>query len=928
MRSWLPLLCALALGACTPDVAQDEPPFRVVAEFDPAAEIPRVPAPNALAYDDETARLAPPDHPGLTEAERQLNDYLRQLDGFPAGGSATQTFSAPLEPASVTTDAVRVLDVTDPENVRALPTPVQLTRCASQCAYAPDPAGCTTSCRAELQVTVRYEPDARRVRIEAPFEASRTYAVALLAGEGGLRGEGGAPVVGAPAFVMLRSQRPLTTCEDLSAADCRPATSLIRGETEDEARASAVRLERARRQLAPALAFLEEQGIPRQTLASAWTFHTARMPLATFDPGRRFVPFPTDLLLENGRVALPDELTDDASAQTLKASLNTLDGFSMTASIYVEVSDAVGAATLRLARSSLAASQFVLARLDNPSEQVPVQLTCHACGDFNANPGAQPDQLSLKPTRPLRPKTTYVLLWLTGARGRDGLRVQPSGALALLRLSTPLWANGKSALAGLDDESAEALETLRQKYAPTFALADGLGIARADILWATFFTTQSGPLELPALRALPQTWNLTTQVTGGPGNLTLLNTSSLASYLPDVRWVKEGSYTAGNALDPSGTEEDLSSGLSIPTEGAFTAATLASPTLEQRQFFLAVPKVAKTPATGKIPVLIFQHGLGGSRRNAFAIANTAAQFGYATLAIDAPFHGNRTFCQANVECRVGTVCTNHRCPDDPNDPNDGYALTPLGTFTDLIGVPLRSGEQFVSTTNLLASRDHFRQQVIDLAQLVRVLGDTTAGIGAIDVDDAATGAVVETLDPQNPRYIGQSMGGIMGALITAALPEILSATLNVPGASQADIVANASHWNARKAQVDAYLTARGRGPGTQAYERFIDHGRWAMDAADPQNVGRHLIAEPLPDALTQAPLPRKRVFISWIQGDQVVPNATTQLFINSIDAAPAPANFKQKMYVGGDHAFLVDVISLNAPLAYQAQAEAMQWVDP
>lgn len=875
----------------------------VVAEYDPSAAVPVVPRPNDLAL-YRTGLVDVADAEGVPEAEVQFNRYLRTLDGFPSSATASCTFSGPLDPATVQA-AARVLDVTDP------------------------------SAPIELSSTASYEESKRRLKVTARFGRERSYAVALLAGAGGLKGAGGEEVVGAPTFSLLRAKKPLATCSDLAAADCRPTTSLISGESAEDERAKAVLLERARRALKPALDLLEKQGVPREQVAAGWVFSTHRMGLATFDPASKVVPFPNDLLMKDGRVNLPPDPADDLSAQQLKAALNALDGFSTSASLLTEGSEAKGAADVRLDGRSLDASQFRLVNLDNPSELVPVEVSCRSCGEGAKAPGSEPDQVALKPALPLRSHTRYAVLWLKGAQTLAGKPVNASPLFALSRLSAPLASGGKSTLDSLDDLFAVLLEPLRQKLQPALAAADRLSIPREEVLLAWTFTTQT-TTELSQLRAKPQAWGLPSGLSGGPASLVAVDLSLLAQTSAligrdvhsEIRWAKEGEFTSGNALDPLGSEVNLASGLSVPTDGAFTSSALASPRPEARRFILFVPKTARYP-DGRTPLVFFHHGLGQSRRDSVAIANTAARAGYATLAIDAPFHGLRSYCQSSADCRAGTSCTGHRCPDTLADPNDGYRIrtigTPLGPRPDPLETPDISGSQFSSSTNVFASRDHFRQQVIDYGQLIRVLEDKVSGLAAIDVDDPAT-SVVEKLEPSGPGYLGQSLGGIIGTLIAAAVPEIPASTLNVPGASMTDIMLTAPAFSSGKQAMDAYLAARGKPVGSQAYEQFLDIARWVLDPADPQSFGRHLIAEPLRDELAGAAGPRKKIFVQWIEGDQVVPNPTTRLLVRSVDAAPAPGNFRDKMYTGGSHAFLLDLFT-SPGLALAAQAEAIQWID-
>ncbi|MFL5319596.1 MAG: hypothetical protein ACJ790_08050, partial [Myxococcaceae bacterium] len=597
-----------------------------------------------------------------------------------------------------------------------------------------------------------------------------------------------------------------------------------------------------------------------------------------------------------------------------------LDGFSTTAAILTESGPTTGAANDRLDADSLGSTQFLLVNLAKPTETVGVDVTCKSCGKVGTPPGTEPDQLRLVPQLPLRSHTQYAMFWIRGVKGLNDTKLANTGsAWALMRLSTPLVVNGVSQVPAVDVLTASLIEPLRLQYQPLLQMMDAKGIAREDVMLAWTFTTQTTTEPLAALRNKPQEWNLPTATVGtlAAVDYSLLNTASIFTgqdWVSQIRWIKEGQFTSGLALAP-GFEVDPTTGQSLPTDAAFSDATLTTPKQETIYFLLSVPKSPKF-SDGRIPVIIFQHGLLRSRRDMALIANTINAAGYAALAIDAPFHGNRTYCRADSECAQGTTCSaDHRCPG-------GYANL------DQTGNPALSGNGFVSATNPFATRDHFRQQVIDLAQLIRSLQDTTAGIGAVDVDDPNTTGVIEHLEVANPlpRYIGQSLGGIIGTLATAAIPEITSSTLNVPGADPVGITLTSPAFSSNKQQLDTYLAGRGIATNSQAYDQFMDTARWILDPADPQNFGRHLIAEPLKDVRTNQPGPAKHVFVSWIFGDQVVPNPTTQLLLRSIDTGNLSSYFSQKQYQGGDHSFLLNI--QNAISAKTAQNDAVNWVKP
>src|SRR3954471_5325374 len=112
MKRYLVAAGVLALAACAPDIEHTEAPNQVVARFDPSQTPPVVPTPNDLAADPTTGQLAITPAPGASDIDVEFTSYLNQLNGFPASSTANETFSAKLDPASVTAQTVRVYDVT------------------------------------------------------------------------------------------------------------------------------------------------------------------------------------------------------------------------------------------------------------------------------------------------------------------------------------------------------------------------------------------------------------------------------------------------------------------------------------------------------------------------------------------------------------------------------------------------------------------------------------------------------------------------------------------------------------------------------------------------------------------------------------------------------------------------------------------------
>ncbi|MBL8952310.1 MAG: hypothetical protein JNK82_16140 [Myxococcaceae bacterium] len=879
------LALVVAVAACGGSPVMK--PAVVVAQFEPGLTDPKLPLPNVLAVDPDTSLIDAADPADANDAEKAFYAWLRTLHGFPLTSLATVDFSGELNPDTVNTANVTLWGVTQTGVEKLTPK------------------------------TISYDAEKRQVAVDYDWQPARTYAVTVMGGPSGVKGANGETVVGSGALDLLRAKYPLVSCSNLADPTCRSTNPGIRGKSFEDERKKALKMEKARLQAKPVLEAIEAGGAPRENLAALWSFrtqsHAMTNPTVRFDPAVRTIPFPCDALLKNGKVSVPAEDGDDALALQTKADLGELDGFSTTASIVTERNFEEGAVGLGLQASTLEAAQLQLLDLDDNNAAAPFTLVKKT----------NPDQVVLKPTRALKGHHRYAVLWTKGAKALDGRDVTAAPALAMLSAGAPfVGEDGKSRIRTLDDGRAGDLERLRRSVAAAVAAADAKGVARGDLLHAWSFTTVTTGPTLVELKDKPAQWNLPTAASD-TAPLALVNSLNLVSafsgkdFHSQVREGREGTFITGNALNLEGTELDLTNPnapVAAGTEGPFTASGLATPRQEALKFLLVLPRTPKH-ADGRIPIIIFQHGITRWRRDSLFIANSIARGGFAMLAIDHPMHGDRSYCTKNADCAMGAMCTGHRCPPGQ------YAPT-AGTEGMLLGTPAVTGLKFSSTTNLAATRDQIRQLIIDTAQLVRVVKDTTAGIGALNVDDPGT-AVVERLDTTELGYIGMSLGSVMGSLAVAANPDITRAVFNVGGASPADILSQAqvAFLAEKKQRLDAYLlAARGIAAGTQRYDDFYDIARWMLDTADVQNFGRNYIDEPLPS------YPKKRIFVQWVENDPWIPNATTQVLIDSIDRTSAPMNFGEHRWGGaaaGDHAFLMNP---NFADVLMAQDECVSWV--
>ncbi len=178
-----------------------------------------------------------------------------------------------------------------------------------------------------------------------------------------------------------------------------------------------------------------------------------------------------------------------------------------------------------------------------------------------------------------------------------------------------------------------------------------------------------------------------------------------------------------------------------------------------------VPKTAM-PTSG-YPIVIAQHGLSSSRHWSFDLANTFCKNGWMVAAIDSVTFGARA---PEPQYQVDQVSMWASAPGATYNGPDGLA-DPIGNPPAFNG----SVDVFGSLLNIGALRDQFRQAELDTAQLVAVLRSNP------DLSPLQTGATAPMIDPAHVAYVGDSLGGIEGAVAAALEPKLDAWTLNVAG---------------------------------------------------------------------------------------------------------------------------------------------------
>lgn len=225
-------------------------------------------------------------------------------------------------------------------------------------------------------------------------------------------------------------------------------------------------------------------------------------------------------------------------------------------------------------------------------------------------------------------------------------------------------------------------------------------------------------------------------------------------------------------------------------------------------FLVTLPRGA-----GPHPVVIVQHGFGGSNDFVFSLGGELAREGLAAIGISAVSHG------------------------------------PRGSPLDLLqAAPLRI-------------RDIFRQSSVDFMAVVRAV---EAGID-LDADGSSD------LAAEGIGYLGVSMGGLIGSTFIAVEKAIQAAVLNVTGGRLAFL---AQSPGTREIYTSFLADEAALEVESEEFEvflrRILDLSLQGMDKADGLNFAQRWVEEPLPG---YAP---RRVLMQEGIGDVLVSNESTE----------------------------------------------------
>ncbi|WP_020676066.1 alpha/beta fold hydrolase [Geopsychrobacter electrodiphilus] len=500
----------------------------------------------------------------------------------------------------------------------------------------------------------------------------------------------------------------------------------------------------------------------------------------------------------NGQVCLPPAVGDSAEMAGLKQLVNAqaIPGLSPNMFLTLPLTGAVDSSTLnllvfRIDDSALLTDLFAAAQAQPPNPAAIgaalAALDYRTQTDFVIVNDLTSGVVKLLPKTPFVPGAGYAVVAKQGLMDSNGYEAVSSFTMTALKSQTPFAA----------DSPYASFEALRAAFndGPTalFTIVGGVtnvlsgGAApwtRSDVLVMWTFHTAADTLSLTPTTPGADTVAYPDGVID-PFNLTTaaLKAGSVGFTTNALAWTNP--TTGASSVTPVGIPAAaMLTGTGIPTDAGWNiyAGNFQSPLLDGSgtttvTFRLTVP----TSGTAPYPVVVFQHGITSSKDAALPIANTLAAAGYATLAIDAIYHGERT--------------------------------TPGAA----------SGDGFF-TSNLLEDRANIYQAAIDLWETVDVI---TAGI---DIDPGTNPGF--DLDSTEIEFVAHSLGSIIGSAFLSQETRVNKMVLSSPSAMLVSVLDETSLQS-----MQALVSSLGYTPGTTSYYVFLNLAQWLLDPADGTYMG-------------------------------------------------------------------------------------------
>lgn len=573
-------------------------------------------------------------------------------------------------------------------------------------------------------------------------------------------------------------------------------------------------------------------------------------------------PFPTDSLREGALLGHIEGLEGMAKQHfdLISAHLEGLSGFGLRPTIEFFVEGKLDPASIPATTRRLDDALVVLDVDPDTAEQgAPLPF------DWRYDESRGVIAGSPVPGTQLHEGTRYAAVVTTDVKSADGSPVFGAYELAKLDNDPPLrWRTTGTAYRDLKnlpqlDTRIASLTVFTTQYASDVLVKARNVIANTSVLPPPTLTFADPQLIFDTTPELSQLLGAATRDTQGPrAGLERYGHDNPTGIAHDhVAVVATGTTTIGRFI----REDTMTDG---PEDETFELGADGVPILYSKDpvsipITVVLPK-GTVPAAG-FPVVVFGHGLGGSRHDILNMAEPLTAKGYAVVAIDAWNHGSRLSPIDDVNNLGGK-------PDFTGDRmlRDG--------FGDESGITAYFAF-FENFMNVSAIRDSIRQSALDLSR-VSMLIQTNPSLTAL----AGPYTTTPHFDPTRVAYLGQSFGTIIGTDLAAIEPDIALYILNVPGGGMLDqILPNSPSIGTLAVPIATQLY---RTTGTlDRFHPLVGMLQTVFDGADSLTFARHVLSDRF--VIENQFLSRRHVVCLEVIGDEIMPNAATEALARGFD---------------------------------------------
>ncbi|MGD9171896.1 MAG: hypothetical protein PVI97_17885 [Candidatus Thiodiazotropha sp.] len=569
----------------------------------------------------------------------------------------------------------------------------------------------------------------------------------------------------------------------------------------------------------------------------------ARYEVLSTVENRDFAPYPNDIWFIDTasadatlNIPIPSDQAINNSGRNL-SFVNTLDGFSTTASIQIPFNDEPDLNTAEpmnpLEPSSTA--NIIVLDADTGTVLIPgVEYELEVSRITETGEAL----LNILPLMPLKPKNTYMFYLLSGITNISGTPVRPDDDFQKIK---DAWSSKTTT----GDDYLDILAS--EAVGPV--LDEGvnlLGLAPENIIAAWSLSTQSisDVIEAVALQAEAQTTDLIrTGLTTSDVDETLSGVADIIVGTTETPYYQSKLNPYGSIwLTTQGTQPNRYDPTPAPTETLTIPLLVTQPNADS----------GMTKPDEGWPVVIFMHGISENRTSAIAVADSMAMAGFVVVAIDHTLHGvtdpNNLFFQGPGNPSTFNIFGDNERHFFLDAYNNTTGIdSPDGIFDNGIQLP------GYMVLNPLSGRDTLRQTSADLIHLALT-------IPTMDLD----GDQLPDLDGTRIHYFGLSWSALQGPLFLGIDNHITTATLSSPGGTWSDLLTDPESLSFGKPLLE-HLANLGIVYGSKEFDLWIRDWQNVLDPVDSLNFAA-------------ATVEMHPLHIIEILGDTVIPNAATENF--------------------------------------------------